>query len=119
MINKYFLRKFATGLGLGLALATASCDRMITPRNAQIIKDAENKIADGNFLRAITLWRSTIPRARKCVPAGPAYGDRCTTRFMPCITSAFSFCASGPRHHGRISEKDELELGTTPPAAPP
>src|SRR3954452_21459802 len=66
MIIKYSLKKFATGLALGLALNFAGCDRMITPRSAQIIKDAENKTADGNYLRAITLYESALddsPRA--------------------------------------------------------
>src|SRR5438067_11146758 len=56
----YFLKKFATAITLGLALASASCDRMITPRSVQIIKDAENKVADGNYLRAITLYESAL-----------------------------------------------------------
>src|SRR6185437_15211773 len=63
---KYFLKKFATAVLLGLAFDLASCDRMITPRNAQIIKDAENKTANGNYLRAITLYESALddsPRA--------------------------------------------------------
>src|SRR5436190_9560756 len=66
MITKYFQTKFAVGLALGLALGSAGCDRMITPRSAQIIKDAENKTADGNYLRAITLYESALddsPRA--------------------------------------------------------
>lgn len=58
--------KFATALALGLALSCGSCDRMITPRSAQIIKDAESKTADGNFLRAVALYESALddsPRA--------------------------------------------------------
>src|SRR3569832_2269109 len=66
MITKYFRKNFATAITLGLALAAASCDRMITPRSAQIIKDAESKTADGNFSRAIALYESALdgsPRA--------------------------------------------------------
>jgi LysM repeat protein len=33
---------------------------MITPRSAQIIKDAESKAADGNYLRAIALYESAL-----------------------------------------------------------
>jgi tetratricopeptide (TPR) repeat protein len=54
------LKNFATAAVLGLALVVASCDRMITPRNAQIIKDAENKVADGNYPRAIMLYESAL-----------------------------------------------------------
>jgi LysM repeat protein len=60
MRAKYFPKKIATALGVGLALATGGCDRMITPRSAQIIKDAENKTAVGNFARAITLYESAL-----------------------------------------------------------
>jgi hypothetical protein len=55
-----FLNNFATAVLLGLAASGGSCDRMITPRSAQIIKDAEVKTADGNFLRAITLYESAL-----------------------------------------------------------
>src|SRR5438552_12018547 len=60
MITKYFQTKFAAGLALCLALGIAGCDRMITPRSAQINKDSENKTADGNYLRAITLYESAL-----------------------------------------------------------
>src|SRR3954462_935906 len=60
MTIKYFPKKFAAAAALGLALVVAGCDRMITPRSAQIIKDAENKTADGNFPRAITLYESAL-----------------------------------------------------------
>src|SRR5881392_4394559 len=66
MIITYLPKNFATALVLGLALGAAGCDRMITPRSAQIIKDAENKTADGNYLLAITLYESALddsPRA--------------------------------------------------------
>src|SRR5678815_3460389 len=64
MLMKSFLKKIAVAAVLGLA--AGGCDRMITPRSAQIVKDAENKTADGNFLRAITLYESALddsPRA--------------------------------------------------------
>ena len=56
----HFLKNFVTPLLAGLALVWAGCDRMITPRSAQIIKDAESKAADGNYLRAITLYESAL-----------------------------------------------------------
>jgi LysM repeat protein len=55
------LRKiFAAALCLGLAYGVGGCDRMITSRHAQVIKDAESKSADGNYLRAITLYESAL-----------------------------------------------------------
>src|SRR5438270_11805194 len=53
-----FLKNIVVAAILGLA--AVSCDRMITPRSAQIVKDAESKTADGNFLRAITLYESAL-----------------------------------------------------------
>jgi tetratricopeptide (TPR) repeat protein len=51
---------FAAATCLGLALCAGGCDRMITPRHVQVIKDAESKSADGNYLRAITLYESAL-----------------------------------------------------------
>lgn len=36
------------------------CDRMITPRHAQVIKDAEAKSAHGDYLRAINLYEAAL-----------------------------------------------------------
>src|SRR5213075_2409860 len=43
-----------------LALIGAGCDRMITPRHAQQLKDAESKAAAGDFPRAISLYESAL-----------------------------------------------------------
>ena len=43
-----------------LALISAGCDRMITPRHAQQLKDAESKAAAGDFARAISLYESAL-----------------------------------------------------------
>ena len=56
---------FGPAVCLGLALSLASCDRMITPRSTQVIKDAESKVADGNYLRAITLYESALDGSAK------------------------------------------------------
>src|SRR5256714_13947035 len=116
----YFLKKFATAVTLGLALATASCDRMITPRSAQIIKDAENKTADGNYLRAITLYESALddsPRAAEVhyrlalLYDGKLHDPlHALHHFKRYLTLA----PAGP-HANEVKnfmKKDELELGT-------
>jgi LysM repeat protein len=36
------------------------CDRMVTPRHAQQLKDAETKAASGDFNRAISLYESAL-----------------------------------------------------------
>ena len=43
-----------------LALISAGCDRMITPRHTQQLKDAESKAASGDFARAISLYESAL-----------------------------------------------------------
>src|SRR5436309_15625629 len=43
-----------------LALIGAGCDRMMTPRHAQQLKDAESKAAAGDFARAISLYESAL-----------------------------------------------------------
>src|SRR5438477_2847954 len=47
-------------LPLITALLSAGCDRMITPRHAQQLKDAESKAAAGDFARAISLYESAL-----------------------------------------------------------
>lgn len=42
------------------AIATTACDRMMTPKHAQQIKDAEAKAASGDFTRAISLYESAL-----------------------------------------------------------
>lgn len=117
----YFLKKFATALTLGLALASASCDRMITPRSAQIIKDAENKVADGNYLRAITLYESALddsPRAADVhYRLALLYDDKLhdPLHALHHFKRYLTLAPSGP-HANEVKnfmKKDELELGTS------
>jgi LysM repeat protein len=117
----YFLKKFATALTLGLALAGASCDRMITPRSAQIIKDAENKVADGNYLRAITLYESALddsPRAADVhYRLALLYDDKLhdPLHALHHFKRYLTLAPSGP-HANEVKnfmKKDELELGTS------
>lgn len=53
-------------LFLSILLVMPSCDRMITPRNAQILKDADAKAAQGDFLRAINLYEAALDDSPKC-----------------------------------------------------
>ena len=43
-----------------VALVTGGCDRMITPRHTQQIKDAETKASSGDFARAVSLYESAL-----------------------------------------------------------
>src|SRR6478735_1540962 len=121
MISKHFLKNFATALCLGLALGAASCDRMITPRNTQIIKDAENKTADGNFLRAITLYESALDDSPKSAEVhyrlALLYDDKMhdPLNALHHFKRYLTLAPAGP-HANEVKnfmKKDELELGTT------
>jgi len=121
MITKYFPKNFAAALVLGLALGAASCDRMITPRSAQIIKDAENKTADGNFLRAITLYESALddsPRAADVhYRLALLYDDKMhdPLHALHHFKRYLTLAPSGP-HANEVKnfmKKAELELGTS------
>src|SRR6266403_916979 len=116
-----FLMKFATALALGLTLSCGSCDRMITPRNAQIIKDAENKTADGNYLRAITLYESALDGSAKSADVhyrlALLYDDKMhdPLNALHHFKRYLTLAPSGP-HATEVKnfmKKDELELATS------
>ena len=56
-MNVYHLRKIAFLLAL---FSFSSCDRMITPRSQQAVKDAKQKAAQGEFIPAISLYESAL-----------------------------------------------------------
>jgi tetratricopeptide (TPR) repeat protein len=47
-------------IGVLTVLIIAGCDRMITPRHAQQLKDADTKAVSGDFARAISLYESAL-----------------------------------------------------------
>jgi LysM repeat protein len=114
-------KEFATALAVGLGLSCGSCDRMITPRNAQIIKDAENKTADGNFLRAITLYESALDDSPRTADVhyrlALLYDDKMhdPLHALHHFKRYLTLAPSGP-HANEVKnfmKKDELELGTS------
>src|SRR6476661_6611681 len=117
----HFLKKFATAVTLGLALASASCDRMITPRSAQIIKDAENKVADGNYLRAIALYESALDDSPRSADVhyrlALLYDDKMhdPLHALHHFKRYLTLAPSGPHANDvkNFMKKDELALGTT------
>jgi LysM repeat protein len=121
MSAKYFFNNFAAPLLLGLALTNASCDRMITPRSAQIIKDAENKTADGNYLRAIALYESALddsPRAAEVhYRLALLYDDKMhdPLHALHHFKRYLTLAPSGPHANDvkNFMKKAELELGTS------
>ena len=112
---------FAIALLAGLALLCGSCDRMITPRSAQIIKDAEVKTADGNYLRAITLYESALDDSPRSADIhyrlALLYDDKMhdPLNALHHFKRYLTLAPSGPRA-GEVKnfmKKDELELGTS------
>src|SRR4051794_24936514 len=51
---------------LVFCLTITGCERMVTPRAAQIVKDADAKAADGDYLRAINLYESALDDGPRC-----------------------------------------------------
>lgn len=121
MLKARFLKNFATALLAGLALASGGCDRMITPRSAQIIKDAESKTADGNYLRAITLYESALDDSPRSADIhyrlALLYDDKMQDPLnaLHHFKRYLTLAPSGPRASEvkNFMKKDELELGTS------
>src|SRR4051794_8979608 len=49
-----------------LCVTLSGCDRMMTPRDAQLIRDAEAKSAQGDYLRAINLFEAALDDSPRC-----------------------------------------------------
>jgi len=115
------LRKtFATTICLGLALASGGCDQMITPRSVQVIKDAESKTADGNYLRAITLYESALDGSAKSAEIhyrlALLYDDKMhdSLNALHHFKRYLTLAPTGP-HANEVKnfmKKDELDLAT-------
>jgi tetratricopeptide (TPR) repeat protein/phage tail protein X len=114
-------KTFATGLCLGLAFGFGACDMMITPRNVQVIKDAESKSADGNYLRAITLYESALDGSAKSADIhyrlALLYDDKMhdPLNALHHFKRYLTLAPTGP-HASEVKnfmKKDELELGTS------
>lgn len=60
--------------------ALTGCDRMMTSRHAQLVKDAESKVAQGDFLRAINLYEAALDDSPHCAEVhyklGLLYDDK-------------------------------------------
>jgi LysM repeat protein len=60
-----FLRAGVT-LSILLALGCGGCDRLMTPRQVQLVKDAEAKAAQGDYPRAINLYEAALDDNPSC-----------------------------------------------------
>ena len=59
-ISARFRANLPASLLLGLCLVFAACDRMVTPRSTQLMKDADARAAEGDYQRAINLYESAL-----------------------------------------------------------
>ncbi len=114
-------KTFANAICLGLVFGVGGCDRMITSRNVQVIKDAESKSADGNYLRAITLYESALDGSDKSADIhyrlALLYDDKMhdPLNALHHFKRYLTLAPSGP-HASEVKnfmKKDELELGTS------
>ena len=53
-------------LAIACVVDLAGCDRMMTSRHAQLVKDADTKSAQGDFLRAINLYEAALDDSPHC-----------------------------------------------------
>jgi len=53
-------------LSIMLLFGLAGCDRMMTSRHAQLVRDADTKSAQGDFLRAINLYEAALDDSPHC-----------------------------------------------------
>ena len=60
------LSLFLPALAALLAFTLAGCDRMMTSRHAQLVKDADAKSAQGDFVRAINLYEAALDDSPRC-----------------------------------------------------
>jgi LysM repeat protein len=114
-------KSFMTVFCLILALVLGACDRMITSRHSQVIKDAESKTADGNYLRAVTLYESALdgsPRSAEIhYRLALLYDDKmhdplsALHHFKRYLTLAPT--GSHANEAKNFMKKDELELATS------
>ncbi|MEP7015164.1 MAG: LysM peptidoglycan-binding domain-containing protein [Verrucomicrobiota bacterium] len=55
-----------TLLGLTVSFTLSSCDRMMTSRHAQLVKDADTKAVQGDFMRAVNLYEAALDDSPNC-----------------------------------------------------
>src|SRR5438105_9529801 len=120
-LNARLWKNSAVALCLALAFGAPGCDRMISSRSAQVIKDAEAKTADGNYLRAITLYESALDGSEKSADIhyrlALLYDDKMNDPLhaLHHFKRYLTLAPTGP-HATEVKnflKKDELELGTS------
>jgi len=105
-----------------LALACfASCNRMVTPPGAQLLKDAEAKVASGDFLEAITLYERALDNSARAADIHFKLGLLYDEKMNDSLNALHHFkryltIAPGGAHANEVKslmKRDELALVTT------
>ena len=120
-LNARLGKNSAVALCLALAFGVPGCDRMISSRSAQVIKDAETKTADGNYLRAITLYESALDGSEKSADIhyrlALLYDDKMNDPLhaLHHFKRYLMLAPTGPHANDakNFMKKDELALGTS------
>ena len=120
-LNARLGKNSAVALCLALAFGVPGCDRMISSRSAQVIKDAETKTADGNYLRAITLYESALDGSEKSADIhyrlALLYDDKMNDPLhaLHHFKRYLTLAPTGPHANDakNFMKKDELALGTS------
>src|SRR5438874_13368509 len=66
MIKHYRIAIVRVWLPVLFAFGFVACDRVMTSRYTQLVKDADKKSAQGDFLRAINLYEAALDDSPRC-----------------------------------------------------
>jgi tetratricopeptide (TPR) repeat protein len=111
----------ASRIVLLCALILGGCDRMITPRQTQLIKDADAKSAQGDFSRAINLYEATLDDSPRCADIhyklALLYDDKMNDPLnaLHHFKRYLTLSPNGPRANDvkNFIKRDEIALATT------
>jgi LysM repeat protein len=117
------LKKLTTALAVGLAvvLSLPGCDLMTRKRDAQLIKDADARSSEGNFLQAIDLYEKALDGSSRSADIhyrlGLLYDDKLNDPLhaLHHFKRYLTLAPNGPRAADvqNFMKRDELALVTS------
>jgi tetratricopeptide (TPR) repeat protein len=117
--GKFVLVWLALSMLLGVVFG--GCDRLITSRQAQLVKDAEAKSAQGDFVRAINLYEAALDDSPRCAEIhyrlALLYDDKMNEPLnaLHHFKRSLTLSPNGPRANDvkNFMKRDEIALATT------
>jgi tetratricopeptide (TPR) repeat protein len=108
-------------MALVAVFMAAGCDRMMTPRGVQIMKDADQKASQGDYLRAINLYEAALDDSSRCAEIhyklGLLYDDKMNDPLnaLHHFKRYLILSPEGPHAEEvkKIMKRDEVMLATT------